>query len=85
VLADAATARVYVRPERRNWTLLAELTHPQSRAKDSELLSDKPGRVKQSAGSRSGMERHTPRKDVEITKFAREIAKTLDDGVGHNA
>jgi protein required for attachment to host cells len=86
VLADAATARVYVpRGERRNWTLLAELTHPQSRAKESELLSDKPGRVKQSTGSRSAMERHTPRKEVEITKFAGEIAKALDDGVVRNA
>jgi len=85
VLADAATARVYARAKRRNWTLLAELTHPQSRAKESDLLSDKPGRVKQSTGSRSAMGRHTPRHEVEVTHFAQEIAKVLHDGVVRNA
>jgi len=48
VLADAATARVYEpRADRRDWKLVAELTHPQARAKESELGRDKPGRVKQ--------------------------------------
>ena len=80
VLADAATARVY-EPQagQRDWKLIAELTHPESRAKESELGTDKPGRVKQSTGSRAAMEPPTPRKEVEIEKFARQIATALDD------
>ena len=86
VLADAATARVY-EPQagRREWKLIAELVHPQSRAKESELGRDKPGRVKQSTGSRAAMEPPTPRKEVEIEKFAREIAKALDDALVRKA
>jgi len=82
VLADAATARIYEpRADRRGWRLVAERTHPESRAKESELRTDKPGRVKQSAGYRVAMEPSTPRKEVEAEKFAREIAKTLDEAL----
>lgn len=86
VLADAATARIY-EPQagRRDWKLIAELTHPESRAKESELGTDKPGRVKQSTGSRAAMEPPTPRKEVEIEKFARQIAKALDDALVRKA
>ncbi len=67
VLADAATARIYQpQADGRDWTPIAELNHPESRAKESELGRDKPGRVKQSGGSR---------------KFARQIVKTLDDAL----
>ena len=86
VLADAATARVYEpQADRRDWKLVAELTHPQARAKESELGRDKPGRVKQSTGSRAAMEPTTPRKEVELEKFAREIAKALDDALVRKA
>ena len=75
VLADAATAKVYEpQASRRDWKLIAELAHPESRAKESELGTDEPGRVRQSTtGSRAAMEPPTPRKEVEIEKFAREI------------
>jgi len=82
LLADAASARLYASGERPgDWTLLRELEHPESRMRSSELLSDKPGRVKQSTGSRAAMEPHTPRKKVEVERFARELAQALDEGV----
>ena len=82
LLADAASARLYASGERPgDWTLLRELQHPESRRRPSELLSDKPGRVKQSTGSRAAMEPHTPRKKVEAERFAREIAQALDESV----
>ena len=86
VLADAATAKLY-QPQAsgRDWQLISEVTHPQSRAKESEPGTDKPGRVKQSTGSRAAMEPPTPRKEVEIEKFAREIAKALDDALVRKA
>jgi protein required for attachment to host cells len=82
LLADAASARLYTSGERPgDWTLLRELEHPESRMRTSELLSDKPGRVKQSTGSRAALEAPTPRKKVEAERFARELAEVLDEGV----
>jgi len=82
VLADAASARLYVSGEHPgDWTLLRELEHPESRMRPSELLSDKPGRVKQSTGSRAALEPPTPRKKVEAERFARELAEALAEGV----
>jgi len=81
LLADAASARLYVSGERPgDWTLLRELEHPESRMRPSELLSDKPGRVKQSTGSRAALEPPTPRRKVEAERFARELAQVLDEG-----
>jgi len=86
VLADAASARLF-QPAgpRGNWALVAELQHPESRARDSDLVTDRPGRVKQSKGYRSAMESPTPPKKVEIRKFARQLAKALEDGLQKKA
>ena len=86
VLADAASARLYeAAGPHGNWALVAELQHPESRARDSELGTDKPGRVKQSKGSRSAMEPPTPPKKVEVKKFARRLAAALEDGLLRDA
>ena len=86
VLADAATARVYEpQASGRDWKMIVELTDPKARAKESELGRDKPGRVRQSTGSRAAMERPTPRKQVEVEHFARQIAKALDDALVRKA
>jgi len=86
VLADAAAARLYEQSgPHGNWTLVAELQHPESRARDSELVTDKPGRVRQSKGYRSAMEFRTPPKKLEAKKFARQLAKTLDQAAVRDA
>ena len=86
VLADATSARLYApgRPHR-DWALVAELQHPEGRARDSDLVTDKPGRVKQSKGYRSAMEPPTPPKKVEVKKFARRLAAALEDGLLRDA
>src|SRR3981189_2233262 len=82
LLADAASARLYLSGERPgDWTLLRELQHPEGRMRPSEPLRDNPGRVKQSTGSRAALEPPTPRKKVEAERFARELAQVLDEGV----
>src|SRR3982074_880704 len=82
LLADAASARLYTSGERPgDWTLLRELQHPEGRMRPSELLSDKPGRVKQSTGSRAALEPPTPRQKVEGERVARELAQVLAEGV----
>lgn len=79
LLADAGSARLYEsRGGRSDWTLVREFSHPESRLRESELLSDKPGRVRQSTGKRTAMEWRTPRRKVEAEKFARELARSLE-------
>jgi protein required for attachment to host cells len=86
LLADSASARLYASGARlAGWTLVRELAHPESRMRTSEILSDKPGRVRQSTGSRSAMEPPTPRKKVEAEHFAREVARMLEEGVASGA
>lgn len=62
---------------------VADLVHPASRSKGSELASDAPGRV---AGSGHGLgsAKFVPRTDPrerEVDRFARELARLLDEGV----
>ncbi len=86
VLADAATARLYEQGgPHGKWALVSELQHPESRARDSDLVTDRPGRVKQSKGYRSAMEPRTHPHKVEVKKFARQLAKALEDGLLKNA
>ncbi len=59
---------------------LESLAHPESRAKASELLTDKPGRALDATGGeagphRSGMEPHTEPHDVELDQFAKQVAR----------
>jgi len=86
VLADAASAKLYEsKAGEREWKLVTELSHPEGRAKESELVSDKPGRVQQSSGGKSAMEPPTPRKKVEVDRFAREVARKLDDAAAQGS
>jgi protein required for attachment to host cells len=85
VIADAGRARILtVEGPEQPLTEKADLVHPESRLRESELLTDRPGRVSQSHagphpghGSRSGMEPGTHATDVEHERFAREVADHL--------
>ncbi len=88
LVCDASRARLFTTPGRgRPWTLLHELSHPESRLKGQAINSDKPGRTQQSsgAGSRPAMEPPTPPKEVEAEHFAAHLAEVLGNGHGHNA
>lgn len=91
LVADAARARLFQydgfgAPIR----LLKEWMHPDSRARNQDLVTDRPGRVMQSRptaehGSRSSMEPDLSPKRVEHERFARELQSELDQGIGKNA
>jgi protein required for attachment to host cells len=87
VIADAASARVLESNKRLgDWTLVRELSHPESRAHAAQLVSDKPGRVRQiSTGARVAMEPPTPLKRKEAEKFARQLAAALEDAAHKGA
>ena len=55
--------------------------HPSSRMRDQELVSSAPGRSYASpGGNHTAFDRHTDPHDVEVERFARELADLLDEG-----
>lgn len=87
VVCDASRGRLFrVGPSRKNWQLVRELEHPEGRAKGRDLVTDRPGRVKQSASPlRPAMEPPTSPHEVESERFAHSIARLLESGLAENA
>ena len=93
LVGDSSRARIFVhRSADKNLQLLRAFDHPQSRMANQDLVSDRPGRVQQSAppsrgnpagsmGNRSAMEPHTSPKTVEQEHFAHELAAALHKGL----
>jgi protein required for attachment to host cells len=81
LVADASRARLYQRPNNTaKFMLLEEFDHPTGRAKNSDLMADKPGRAFSSGATtaaRSTKEYRTEPKQVEAEKFARELGRRL--------
>jgi protein required for attachment to host cells len=79
VLANAAGARLYeTRKGERDWRLVAELSHPESRLREQDLVSDRSGQVKQSRGYRGNVPGPSHKK-LEFEAFARQLADALDE------
>jgi protein required for attachment to host cells len=86
VVSDACRARLFRLGPRRQWQLIRELAHPESRAKGRDILTDRPGRMKQSGSpDRPAMELTKPPHEVESERFAHEIARVLELGLAENA
>lgn len=93
LIADASRARLFQYDGFGTaLALLKEWTHPESRAKNHDLVTDRPGRVAQSHGgphpghgSRSGMEPHTSPVQIEHERFARELQDELSRGLDRHA
>lgn len=84
VLANASRARVIEPGEAAGtWNVVADLVHPASRQKSSDLGDDRPGHV-EGTGHGLGSASYQPRSDPhthEHDRFAQELAALLDDGV----
>ncbi len=74
VVCDASRARLFRLGPQRQWQLIRELEHPESRAKGRDILTDRPA-----------MEPTKPLHEVESERFAHEIAKTLEKSLAENA
>jgi protein required for attachment to host cells len=81
LVADASSARIFHRTSlHTDPSLVVELSHPEARAKTSDLVSDGPG--SKSVGSdtrRAGVPQHSEAHDNERERFARAIADHLSD------
>lgn len=61
-----------------NISLLKELSHPQSKLKNSDMSADKPGHYNTPGSARGSYSPHMEPKEIEIDIFAREVADELN-------
>ncbi len=81
IVTNASTARIYALNGTRHLDLLHQLNHPDSRKKDSELMSGSLGRYKVRSGAGGGnYSSKTDPKEGEAEHFAQEIAHLLEHG-----
>jgi len=84
VVANGARARVMEQSEDAGGLVhVADLVHPASRQKGSELDFDRPGHVTSGAHG-AGSAEYRPRAEPherELGHFAREIARLVDEGI----
>ncbi|MFT4552926.1 MAG: protein required for attachment to host cells [Chlamydiales bacterium] len=85
VIANGSEGRIYQAKSKIDFLLVHTFSHKESRQLGTELKSDGPGMGKGSFGAgRHAMEETTSPKEVEMQRFAMEIADYLDDGRKHN-
>src|ERR1700738_1870001 len=82
LFADASHARLYQsQAPGHELSPLRELSHPESRAKEVDLVSDQPGRMRQSRSSARPAMEYTPHRKAEADRFARQLADLVARGL----
>jgi len=79
MVANASAARVFGYLPHEAFTLLNEFSHPQSRQKGSDLISDRPGRSEGKGGGHGTFVPANNPKQIESERFANELAGWLND------
>ncbi|NMG48532.1 host attachment protein [Azoarcus communis] len=83
LVANASLAKLYANlGPNKGLKLVKELIHPESRQKNADLVTDRPGSMGSTGGS---MQPQTEPKHYEAKVFAQEIAQTLYHGRAKNA
>lgn len=86
VVTDTNVCRIYnysIKPER--LSLHKELSHPENRLMDTDLVADRQGRYGTSSDAHGVYASPSDPKEVKIDDFAREISKELEQGRVVNA
>lgn len=86
LVANASIARLFANHgPKKGLQLLKEFTHPESREKGADLVSDRAGHM-QNVGNGHGSRQpaSNPRQN-ELDRFALELAKELEKGRGSNS
>ena len=79
MIANAGAARVFSYQAHEEFSLLKEFSHPQSRQKGSDLVSDRPGHSEGKGGGHGAFVPPNNPKQIEAERFAYELAEWLDD------
>lgn len=81
LVANASTARLYANHgAKKGMQLVKELSHPESRAKASNLVADRPGHNPGSGNGHGSFVPATDPKQNEAERFAQELAREMDQG-----
>lgn len=84
LVANASLAKFYANSgPNKGLALVKEVRHPESRQKNSDLVTDRPGTMAGTAG-RGAMAPHTLPKEHEARVFAQELARELNEGRNGN-
>ncbi|MGC1183139.1 host attachment protein [Legionella sp.] len=59
-------------------TFLKEILHPESKLRDIELTSDKPGRYKTGDSAHGTFTQPSDPKEIQVDDFSRQVAKELN-------
>lgn len=86
LVANASLARLYENlGPNKGLKLVKELIHPESRLKNSELVTDRPGSMAASGNGQGAKQPQTLPKDHQAKVFAHELAQELYQGRTRNA
>lgn len=84
MVANACDARVFNYLAGEDFSLLNEFSHPESRQRASELVSDRAGSAEPNGGGHGVYVPSNYPKDIESERFAHELAGWLDNERKHN-
>jgi len=79
MVTNASAARVFSYQAHEEFSLLKEFSHPESRQKGSDLVSDRPGNSNAKGGGHGTLVPANNPKQIEAERFAHELAGWLDD------
>lgn len=79
MVANAAVARVFSYQAQEEFSLVKEFSHPESRQKGSDLVSDRPGHSEGKGGGNGAFVPSNNPKQIEAERFAHELAGWLDN------
>ena len=86
LVANASTARVYANHgPKKGLQLIKELTHPESREKASNLVSDRPGHNPGAGDGHGSFVPSASPKHNEAERFAHQLAHEMDNGRTSNS
>lgn len=80
IVANSSMARIFKLEKRDSLIEVGQFEHPESRLRNRDLISDKPGRTNESIGlTRHRYEQHHSPKHQEFETFAKYLAHHLDE------
>lgn len=81
LVSNASQARIYFRNgTKQEIALIKELAHPESRMKNSELVTDRAGYMQGTGNGHGSKQPQTEPKQNEALHFAQELVQTLNQG-----
>ncbi len=81
LVSNSSKAKLYANDgPKKGLKLVKEFSHPQSREKGSNLITDRPGHYKSARSARGAFSQQTDPRDQEKARFAHELSAALEQG-----